>query len=77
MIDAAYRVKFMGYDVETSSLAVSGAKTAWKNAIANWEDISGNVDSTREEIADALDLIESTYADYISEIEFALNQEVE
>lgn len=77
MVEMAYRVKFLGYDVETSSSAVRNAKATWQAAIENWEAVTGDAESTREQIDASLQQIESAYAKYIEALEYALAQEVE
>lgn len=77
MVEMAYRIKILGYDVETSSSAVRNTKAAWQAAIENWETVTGSVESTREQIDTSLQQIESTYANYIKALDMALDQEVE
>ena len=77
MLEAAYRVKFMGYDVETSNNRVITFKQNWKDTINAWEDVVNNSSSTRRDVEAALTIVEEAYAQYIEAIQTALDEEVE
>lgn len=77
IIEVAYRVKFKEYDVEDNNKNVQDAKDLWQKAILNWNDVVDDRQSTKKEINDALSLVESTYAQYVSSIELALKEEIE
>ena len=77
IIEIAYRVKFMEYEVEDSNLTIINNKNLWQQAIIHWNEVVDKTTSTRADIQEALNLVENTYKFYVNSINQALEEEVE
>lgn len=65
IVELAYRVKIKEYAVEDESAIIQNAKAHWQDRIEHWREVIAKDGSTRDNIAGALEEIESAYEMYI------------